>query len=181
MGLSLPSERMFLSRTIFLSCLPFFLSSEDVSDNTEGYKTGAGPILKFYLPNFRAREREGKVWYISTTTTSTTVSTTTLCMQLAAITDLVPPCTGKKKKRSYFFDENPTFTDEVIDPSFFAKDEEDFKLDSGVVDMREGKFLNPWMTITTTNTRTTYTATSTIATVVCTPDGWSIRMCNLSG
>ena len=101
---------------------------------------------------------------------------------MAAITDLVPPCTGKKKKRSFFFDESPAFTEEEIDPSFLPKDEEEnFNLDSGVADVREGKFLNPWMTITTTNTRTTYTATSTIATVVCTPDGWSIRMCNLSG
>merc|ERR1711953_1310183 len=157
------SERMFLSRTIFLSCLHLIFSSEDVSDKTEG-------------------EREGKAWYISTTTTSTTVSTTTLCMQLAAITDLVPPCTGKKKKRSFFFDESPAFTEEDIDPFFLPKDEEEnFRLDSGVADVREGKFLNPRMTITTTNTRTTYTATSTIATVVCTPDGWSIRMCNLSG
>merc|ERR1712038_95180 len=162
MGTSCERRKMFLSGTIFLSCLHLIFSSEDVSDKTEG-------------------EREGKAWYISTTTTSTTVSTTTLCMQLAAITDLVPPCTGKKKKRSYFFDENPTFTNEDIEPSFHAKDEEDFNLDSGVVDVREGKFLNPWMTITTTNTRITYTATSTIATVVCTPDGWSIRMCNLSG
>merc|ERR1712014_59323 len=162
MGTSLPSERMFLSRTIFLTCLHFIFSTEDVSDNTE-------------------REREGKAWYISTTTTSTTVSTTTLCMQLAAITDLVPPCTGKKKKRSFFFDENPTITDEEVDPSFLAKEDDYANLESGVDDIREGKFLNPWMTITTTNTRTTYTATSTIATVVCTPDGWSIRMCNLSG
>ena len=102
-------------------------------------------------------------------------------MQLAAITDLVLPCTGKKKKRSYFFDETPTFTNEEIDPSFLAKEEDFADLDSGVVDIRGGKFLNPWMTITTTNTRITYTATSTIATIHCTPDGWSIRMCNLSG
>merc|ERR1711893_477803 len=159
MGTSCERREMFLSGTIFLSCLHLIFSSEDVSDKTEG-------------------EREGKVWYISTTTTSTTVSTTTLCMQLAAITDLVPPCTGKKKKRSFFFDESPAFTEEDIDPFFLPKDEEEnFKVDSGVADVREGKFLNPWMTIT----RTTYTATSTIATVVCTPDGWSIRMCNLSG
>merc|ERR1711992_338447 len=159
MGTSFERREMFLSGTIFLSCLHLIFSSADVSDKTEG-------------------EREGKVWYISTTTTSTTVSTTTLCMQLAAITDLVPPCTGMKKKRSFFFDESPAFTEEEIDPFFLPKDEEEnFNLDSGVADVREGKFLNPWMTITTT----TYTATSTIATVVCTPDGWSIRMCNLSG
>merc|ERR1711953_1653358 len=100
------SERMFLSRTtLFLSCLHFILSTEDVSDNAE-------------------RKRDGKAWYISTTTTSTTVSTTTLCMQLAAITDLVPPCTGKKKKRSFFFDENPTIADEEVDPSFLAKEDD---------------------------------------------------------
>merc|ERR1712038_1404231 len=152
MGTSCERREMFLSGTIFLSCLHLIFSSEDVSDKTEG-------------------EREGKVWYISTTTTSTTVSTTTLCMQLAAITDLVPPCTGKKKKRSFFFDESPTITDEEVDPSFLAKEDGYANLESGVDDIREGKFLNPWMTITTTNTRTTYTATSTIATVVCTPAG----------
>ena len=81
----------------------------------------------------------------------------------------------------YFFDETPTFTNDEIDPSFLAKEEDFADLDSGVVDVRGGKFLNPWMTITTTNTRITYTATSTIATIHCTPDGWSIRMCNLSG
>ena len=98
-------------------------------------------------------------------------------MQLAAITDLVVPCTGKKKKRSFFFDENPTFTNEEIEPSFLAKDEEDFNLDSGVVDVREGKFLNPWMTITTTNTRITYTATSTLASLVCTPSMFAYSVC----
>merc|ERR1712026_273547 len=105
MGTSCERREMFLSGTIFLTCLHLIFSSEDVSDKTEG-------------------EREGKVWYISTTTTSTTVSTTTLCMQLAAITDLVPPCTGKKKKRSFFFDESPAFTEEDIDPFFLPLDDD---------------------------------------------------------
>ena len=49
--------------------------------------------------------------------------------------------------------------------------EEGKKVDSA----REGKFLLYWMT--TTSTSTTYTATTTLSSVACTPSGFSISNC----
>ena len=42
---------------------------------------------------------------------------------------------------------------------------------------REGKFLLYWMTTTTTSTSTSFTSTTTLATLACTPNGFTISAC----
>ena len=42
---------------------------------------------------------------------------------------------------------------------------------------RQGKFLLYWMTTTLTSTTTSYTATSTLASLECTPTSWSLSQC----
>ena len=44
-------------------------------------------------------------------------------------------------------------------------------------DKREGRWLNYWITTTITTATTSYTATATIASVVCTPYGYSVSQC----
>ena len=46
---------------------------------------------------------------------------------------------------------------------------------------REERFLNYWMTTTVTWTYTSYTATSSIASVYCTPPTWTDQMCPGNG
>ena len=49
------------------------------------------------------------------------------------------------------------------------------------MDEREAKFLNYWMTTTVTWTYTSFTATSTIGSVYCTPIGMTEIMCPGNG
>ena len=49
------------------------------------------------------------------------------------------------------------------------------------IDSREEKFLNYWMTTTVTWTYTSYTATSSIASVYCTPASWTDNNCPANG
>ena len=60
------------------------------------------------------------------------------------------------------------------------QDTEQEKLESGVSERaedREGRFLLYWMTTTSTSTSTSYTATSTMATLECTPNGFTLNAC----
>ena len=50
-------------------------------------------------------------------------------------------------------------------------------LESSLDRKREGKFLLYWMTTTLTSTSTSYTATSTLATLDCTPTSYSLSQC----
>ena len=56
----------------------------------------------------------------------------------------------------------------------------DLDIESSIKDQepkREGKFLVYWLTTTTTSTSTAYTATSTIASLQCTPAGFPYAAC----
>ena len=44
-------------------------------------------------------------------------------------------------------------------------------------DVRDGKFLNYFMTVTSYLTNTQYSATSTLASLYCTPPGWTMDRC----
>jgi hypothetical protein len=92
----------------------------------------------------------------------------------------------RKKKRSIGF--NPVSKlDEgqsiLPNPTLKAKDEEILTKiyeisDSKQIDEeREAKFLNYWMTTTVITTYTSYTVTSSIASVVCTPAGYTDAGC----
>ena len=57
-------------------------------------------------------------------------------------------------------------------------DREDTEVQSSQSDrLREGRFLLYWATTTLTSTSTTYTGTSTIASLECTPSSFTISSC----
>ena len=49
------------------------------------------------------------------------------------------------------------------------------------ISQKEGRFLNYWLTTTITTTFTTYTATSSVASLVCTPAGYTNDGCPATG
>ena len=50
-------------------------------------------------------------------------------------------------------------------------------LDDSKLEGRDPKFLNYFLTVTKTFTFTTHTATSSLASVYCTPDNWTMNAC----
>ena len=65
---------------------------------------------------------------------------------------------------------------------YFSSDEDAKLIESGRQEYeREGKFLLYWMTTTTTSTFTTYTATTTLGALECTPSNFGISQCPSNG
>merc|ERR1712025_1291372 len=96
-----------------------------------------------------------------------------------------PMCQEKKKKKSAIkeLDEgvvvNPSRLEaDRLDAFDMEKGETDLDSSEGEVDSsRAGKFLLYWMTTTTTSTSTTYSSTSPLASLKCTPAGFTISLC----
>ena len=116
--------------------------------------------------------REPKLFYVSTSRTTTTISTVTVCFSTSK--DAVIAC--KKKRKRSILDEAIPVTAEVGDSirpqRLGLEGEEDALLDleSGSEQaQRDGRFLLYWITTTSTSTTTSFTATSTIQSIVCTP------------
>jgi len=135
--------------------------------------------------------RNGKLFFVSTTTS--TLSTTTACFYSG--TNTLTTCTGKRKRS---ISASPDTEDDVrqkISPKRIERDIESVQeqegavensplagepsdVESGLKDVdneRDAKFLLYWATSTTTST--TYSSTSTIATVECTPSGYTVSVC----
>ena len=140
--------------------------------------------------------RHPKLFYVSSTTSTTTLSTNTVCYQ--ASSTVIQMLTCKKKKRSVLND-MLGMTQEEIKPAkssqSFEEAVEKIKVDIKYQDKedinniisglelteREGRYLNYWLTTTITATFTTYTGTSTIASILCTPAGYTQAGCPGSG
>ena len=75
------------------------------------------------------------------------------------------------------WDEEPRHTDEKISPTKLAIDDDLPSIESGVDELRKGKQFLYFMTVTKTNTVTSYSATSTVASVACTPYEFTMDMC----
>lgn len=127
--------------------------------------------------------RHPKLFLVSSSATTSTLSTTTLCYSTAST---VSAC-GKKKRAIYT---DPVTgkvegldLEDVIKPQESLSSDEDAKLiESGRQEYeREGKFLLYWMTTTTTSTFTTYTATTTLGALECTPSNFGISQCPSNG
>merc|ERR1712156_737574 len=100
------------------------------------------------------KSRHPKLFLISSSTTTTTISTTTLCWSSnTAVT------TCKKKKRRYI--------SEIPEIAESGQSEHE----------REGKFLLYWKTTTSPSTPTSYTATTTLQALECTPSGFGLSEC----
>merc|ERR1712115_590990 len=153
-----------VSLLILLSCVLVSVSAvelEDIADVTHG------------------RSREPKLFFVSSSSTTSSLSTSTVCFKATATGAVT--C-GKRKKRSMVVN-GISEADGEIQPqrSFDAEDDSDPKLDSGAEDPttseRDGRFLLYWLTTTSTSTTTIYTGTSTIASLDCTPNGYTVKEC----
>merc|ERR1712012_125323 len=118
--------------------------------------------------------REPKLLLVTTATSTTSLTTNTNCYIATAV--LGPLTCGRRKKRSLEHLLKEDETSELIAPSRSVAgtgaDLEDSKLEG-----RDPKFLNYFLTVTKTFTFTTHTATSSLASVYCTPAGWSMNAC----
>merc|ERR1712241_1468255 len=153
-----------VSLLILLSCVLVSVSAvelEDIADVTHG------------------RSREPKLFFVSSSSTTSSLSTSTVCFKATATGAVT--C-GKRKKRSMVVN-GISEADGEIQPqrSFDAEDDSDPKVESGAEDPttsdRDGRFLLYWLTTTSTSTTTIYTGTSTIASLDCTPSGYTVKEC----
>ena len=144
--------------------------------------------LEFNYPFYRTtQKREPKLFYVSYSSTTSTVSTASICY---FTTNAAPITCGRRRRRMAFADDpiNPTMMDD-IDPSSRQQQvpEQEFKrieeqIEAGEVEGdessgREGRFLLYWLTTTTTSTTTSFTATSSIGSIACTPAGYTNVLC----
>jgi hypothetical protein len=132
--------------------------------------------------------RQPKLFYVSTSTTTSTVNTMTLCYHESLTIQSMYQC-RKRKKRQVLKKRQATdlLEGEIISPTNLAGQE---NVERQVVEVEEveegrregeGRFLNYWMTTTTTATSFSYTVTSKLGSVVCTPEGFSYLLCGVSG
>merc|ERR1712079_954790 len=136
--------------------------------------------------------RKPKVYLISTTTSTSTLSTTSICFIIFATTNGLYTCSKKKRSLPLIGDEpiDEVEAKDIISPNrALVADEphaiEDVVANNEVISSqdeldqdREAKFFNYWMTTTIT---TTYTATSSVGSVVCTPLGYTNQNCPNNG
>merc|ERR1712079_894590 len=130
-------------------------------------------------------KRNAKLFFISTSSTTSTVSTTTLCYTTSA-----NAACGRRKRRNVdilnsLFPVSPSSTqweekdeDDILAEEF---EREENLLDSGLIDAsgndRKGKFLLYWKTTTLTSTTTSFSSTTTLGTLECTPSGFTLSLC----
>merc|ERR1711923_101852 len=130
----------------------------------------------------RAKSREPKLFFVSSSSTTSTISTHTICYK--STTTAVGTC-GKRRKRTISVDTDDQEVSQMIKPSYSIGDDKegefDSKIESGAEDaavaQRDGRFLLYWLTTTSTSTTTIYTGTSTVASITCTPSGFSYSLC----
>merc|ERR1719220_563577 len=130
-----------------------------------------------------AKSREPKLFYVSYSSTTSTVSTASICYFTSGA---VTTC-GRRRRRMAFMDDPISYTTADINPSRQQVSEEEFKkieeqIEAGEVEGEEpagheGRFLLYWLTTTTTSTTTSFTATSSIGSIYCTPAGYTNVLC----
>ena len=143
------------------------------------------------VDEFCFSSRNPRLYFVSTTTSTSTMSTYSVCFVQFATGDALLTC-GKKKRSIPAIDNaasDLSDSDQIV-PNPVAKEEESLSELSDIADVtsskeiddeREGKFLNYWMTKTVTWTYTSFTATSSIASVYCTPASWTDSNCPANG
>merc|ERR1719483_7350 len=131
--------------------------------------------------------REPRLFLVSSTTSTTILSTSTVCYVQSVTAQAMLTC--KKKKRSLNLNISPIYSlpsDGSIQPRPSLRDE-DLSPSGEVPDIeagvqgREGKFLQYWITTTLTSSTTAFTATSSLASLICTPAGYTLSGCPGTG
>merc|ERR1712051_855819 len=125
------------------------------------------------LSEGEAQERGARIFYVTTTSSVTTINTNTFCYLATTVSLAVPTC-AKKRRRSLKIinDHGGSSAARDILPSR-SDIEPDTEIESSQGEQRQGKFVNYWITTTSTS----FTATSTIASVACSPIGWTYNVC----
>merc|ERR1712083_122986 len=128
-----------------------------------------------------AQRREPKLFYVSYSSTTSTVSTASICYFTSGA---VTTC-GRRRRRMAVRVDPISYPTADINPSRQQVSEEEFKkmeeqIEAGEVEGeepagREGRFLLYWLTTTTTTT--SFTATSSIGSIYCTPAGYTNVLC----
>merc|ERR1712154_234164 len=122
--------------------------------------------------------RQPKLFFVSSSSTTSSFSTSTVCF--------VSTATGfttckKRKRRNILADAIENYEKVDIQPDSPFDKVSDAELESGSEDpatsRRDGRFLLYWLTTTSTSTTTIFTATGTIATLACTPAGYTLSAC----
>merc|ERR1711893_95642 len=128
------------------------------------------------LPPSKEGVRQPKILLVTTTTTTSTMKTAYNCFIASNTVTGVVGCKKRREIMTSYLDDSVMSTDEIITPSRSVEDEAsspETDLDAS----RKGKFLNYFLTVTSVYTFLSYTATSTLAPVTCTPPGWTMHGC----
>merc|ERR1719411_567821 len=125
-------------------------------------------------------QRQGKIFYVTTTSSTSTFSTASLCYVKKATDTVLITC--KKRKRRTVEMGQIEGEDELapsVVSSLVPGDDEEKSNDLADVEggLRNGKFVNYWITTTVTSTTTAFSTTQTIASILCTPYGFTYNQC----
>merc|ERR1719350_800472 len=128
------------------------------------------------------QSRAPKLFYVTTQSSTTTLTTNSICW-VSSNTALTVACGRKKRAISYdpIDDSNDGIAPSKftkVDPAIDELAEIDVEGSKNKVDAsREGKFLVYWMTTTSITTLTSYSATRTVASLICTPSNYGFAQC----
>merc|ERR1711950_32884 len=117
-----------------------------------------------------AGKRDPKLFYVTTQSTTSTITTASFCYTTNAA--LTAACKRKKKRALKHSQVEMEEEARKILPSDVQTGREE---EAG--EDRNAKFLVYWLTTTSTSTSTTYSTTSTLASLECTPSGFSLSVC----
>merc|ERR1712018_682246 len=160
MGTNTLSDRMLFLQILFC-CIALCLSEENL--DSQG----------------KANRRNQKLFFVSTTSSTSTIVTGSYCM-VSSNTAIV---TCKRRKRRFLQDKSEELGLKISPdrPQDIDEDEAEAaeELETGIneKDKRQGKYLLYWLTTTSIISTTSYSETQTIASVTCTPSGWTITTC----
>merc|ERR1719225_366613 len=123
--------------------------------------------------------RNSRLFYVYTQKTTTTLITATNCW--VSSTSVV--ACGRRKKRA-LFDQGDLNFDTVVAPSgSYPEDDDDMEksvsgsLSEDADQNRENKALLYWLTTSSVATAYSYTQTFTIASLICSPSGYTVTEC----
>merc|ERR1712073_55340 len=119
------------------------------------------------------RPRNARLFMVSSSSTTSTVSTTTYCY-VSGTTAITTACGKRKRSLEAVEDIVSSSVVESLDDV-----EGDTEVMSGESEpsQRDPRFLLYWMTTTSTSTLTSFTATTSIGTLECTPSSFTISAC----
>ena len=130
-------------------------------------------LFSALLDLFLCRSRQPKLFFISSTTSTTIFTTSTICYMTSTNTAMA---TCKKRRAINSFADTDSMTEIQPMKSTSSDDKEEEEEAK-----REGRWLNYWITTTITTATTSFTATATIASVECTPYGYTVNACPGNG